>query len=253
MTINDYDIVADLYDTYVPVAYDVNFFVSEALKTTGEVLELMSGTGRVSIPLMEAGVILTCVDNSARSNAILQNKLEDKGLKAGVYTMDICEFDLHKQFSMVIIPFASFAHIVSPESQRLALHRIYQHLLPGGTFICTLGNPIVRAKDVDGQLRLAYTYPLPGGGKLLLWILEQFDPQDEQVVQAFEFFEQYDEAGILHSKRLMELHFRLTAKEQFESLLHDAGFSIQALYGDYDYHKFDDQSSSSLIWVLTKI
>jgi 16S rRNA A1518/A1519 N6-dimethyltransferase RsmA/KsgA/DIM1 with predicted DNA glycosylase/AP lyase activity len=97
MEINNYDYIADLYDIYVPVTFDVDFFLTEAKKTTGEVLELMSGTGRVSIPLIEAGVKLTCVDLSAGLNAILKGKLQKMRLKADVYQMDVCELELQKK------------------------------------------------------------------------------------------------------------------------------------------------------------
>ena len=252
MSINNYDIVADLYDIYVPATFDIDFFLNETRKTGGEVLELMSGTGRVSIPLLEAGVRLTCVDNSAKSNTILRAKLEQRGLKAEVYSMDVCQLELPRQFSLIIIPFHSFAHIVSPADQRQALSRVYRHLQPDGTFICTLGNSTTRRRSVDSRLHLAYAYPFEGNGRLLLWILEQFDPDDKQVVKAFESFELYDVAGLMTSKRLMELHFRLTPKKVFEKMLQDTGFLITRLYGDYAYHEFNAHSSDSLVWVLQK-
>jgi SAM-dependent methyltransferase len=205
---NNYDIIADLYDVYVPVTFDIDFFLKETKKTSSEVLELMSGIGRVSIPLLEAGVKLTCMDISAKSNQILKSKLEQKGLTADVYQMDVCELEIPKKFDMIIIPFHSFAHIISPIDQGKALSCIHQHLLPGGTFICTLGNPTLRRQSIDNQLRLAYQYPLvEQQGKLLLWILEKFDQVDDQVVDALEFFEEYDADGVMTSKRFMELHF----------------------------------------------
>src|SRR5512147_1565539 len=118
MKANDYDPIASLYDIYVPATFDIDFFVSETRKVKGEILELMSGTGRVSIPLLEAGVKLTCVDLSAELNAIFREKLTQRGLKADIYQMDVCELDLHKKFDMVIIPFGSFSHITSPEDQQ---------------------------------------------------------------------------------------------------------------------------------------
>ncbi|RPJ27403.1 MAG: class I SAM-dependent methyltransferase, partial [Chloroflexi bacterium] len=186
MKINDYDPIANLYDIYVPATLDIDFFVNEVTKLKGEVLELMSGTGRVSLPLLEAGVKLTCVDLSAELNAIFQEKLKQKGLQADVYQMDICELELSKKFDRVIIPFHSFAHITSLQKQRKALERIHEHLLPGGIFICTLGNPVLRKQAVNGQLRLFRTYPLDGGGSLLLWILENFSPDDDKVVEALQ-------------------------------------------------------------------
>lgn len=253
MEINNYDYIADLYDIYVPVTFDVDFFLTEAKKTTGEVLELMSGTGRVSIPLIEAGVKLTCVDLSAGLNAILKGKLQKMRLKADVYQMDVCELELQKKFDMIIIPFSSFAHITSPDDQCKALARIRQHLLPGGTFICTLGNPKLRQKAVDGQLHLFRKYPLPDKqGQLLLWITEDISDEDEQVVEAMQFYEEYDAKGVLQSKRLLELHFRLSQKDEFEELAKAAGFKVKALYGDYDYSEFGD-NSPTMIWFLENV
>jgi SAM-dependent methyltransferase len=249
METNNYDTVADLYDIYVPVIFDVEFFIKETTKTTGEVLELMSGTGRISIPLLEAGVKLTCVDISAQSNAILQNKLQRMRLNADVYTADVCELELSKKFDMVIIPFHSFAHITSPDDQRKALTRIQRHLLPGGMFICTLGNPKIRQQAVTGQLRLLRTYPLPDTGKLLLWVLENNDDEDEQIVEAKQFYEEYDANGVLRSKRLLELHFRFTQRDKFEELVKAAGFKVKAFYGDYSWSEFNDESPF-MIWIL---
>ena len=250
MKANDYDPIANLYDIYVPATFDIDFFVNETRKVKGEVLELMSGTGRVSIPLLEAGVKLTCVDLSAELNAIFQEKLSQRGLKADVYQMDICKLDLQKKFDMVIIPFGSFAHITSPQDQRKALERIREHLLPGGTFICTLGNPALRKQTVNGQLRLFRTYPLDDGGSLLLWILEDFSPEDAQVVHALQFYEEYDTYGALKAKRLIELHFRLSGRNEFEELAKAAGFKINSFYGDYNCAEFNEESSSLMIWRL---
>ncbi len=226
MEINNYDVIADLYDIYVPVSFDVDFFLQETQKASGEVLELMAGSGRVSLPLIEAGVKLTCVDLSAGLNAILEEKLREKELQADVYQMDICELELQKQFEMIIIPFHSFAHLTSREDQQKSLARIYNHLLPGGTFICTLGNPELRQKDVDGQLRLFRTYELPDEATLLLWIAEKNNEEDEQIVEAMQFYEEYDKHGVLVTKRLLELHFRLSDRDEFEDLAKDAGSEI---------------------------
>ncbi len=248
---NDYGLIADLYDTYVPATFDIPFFLNEAGKCSGQVLELMAGTGRVSLPLCKAGVRLTCVDNSAEMLAILQDKLEKRGLEAAVHQADVCELDLAKQFDQVIIPFHSFAHIISPADQRKALGRIRQHLAPGGRFICTLGNPPIRQQSIDGKLRLHSKYPLGDGqGMLLLWLLENYNSADKQIVEACEFFEEYDVRGILRTKRLLELRFRLTSKAEFQELAESAGFKVVALYGDYAYAEFSEEHSPFMIWIL---
>lgn len=249
---NNYDDIADLYDIYVPVTFDIPFFLGEARKSPGEVLELMAGTGRVSIPLIEAGVKLTCVDMAGKLLAILKDKLERKGLKAELHQMDVRELDLSRQFDLIIIPFHSFAHIVSPDDQRKALERIRQHLSPGGRFICTLGNPAIRGKEVDGKLRLYTRYTLPDDrGALLLWLLENYNTEDDHIVENLQFFEEYDNKGVLQAKRLLELRFRLSTKDEFESLARSAGFHATALYGDYSYSKFEEDTSPYMVWVFS--
>jgi SAM-dependent methyltransferase len=251
--VNDYGIVADLYDVYVPATDDIPFFVNESQKCSGEVLELMAGTGRVSLPLIEAGITLTCVDISGELLAILRDKLAQRSLAADIYQADVCELDLGKQFDLVLIPFNSFAHLVSSEDQRRALERIRQHLTPNGRLILTLGNPTKRRASVDGKLRLFRKYSRGDGqGTLLLWLLENFSSTDDRVVEMSEFFEEYDARGILQSKRLMELRFRLTTKEEFEELAKLASFEVTALYGDYAYSEFREDSNAMMIWVLRK-
>ena len=253
MEINNYDYIADLYDIYVPATFDIEFFLIETKKSNGEVLELMSGTGRVSIPLLEAGVKLTCLDISPGLNTILEEKLRTMGLEADVHQMDIRSFELQKQFNMVIIPFHSFAHLTALDDQKRALAQIHRHLSPGGTFICTLGNPKLRQRNVDGQLRLFRKYALENQGSLLLWIVEDNNSDDEKVVEAKQFYEEYDAKGVLISKRLLELHFRLSPKNEFEELAKTAGFKIKALYGDYEHSEFDAEDSPFMIWILEKV
>ncbi|HYF93633.1 MAG TPA: class I SAM-dependent methyltransferase [Symbiobacteriaceae bacterium] len=244
--------VADLYDSYVRVTFDVPFLVGEARKTGGEVLELMCGTGRVSLPLVEAGVRLTCVDNAPEMLRQLSDKLGQRGLSANLRLMDVRELDLPQKFALIMIPFHAFAELTSEEDQRRALMRIHAHLVDGGRFICTLHNPPVRLKPVDGIMRLWGSHAAPGGeGRLLLWGAETRDAE-AGVVNGVEVFELYDRSGHMESKRLLEFRFRLLERAQFERLAADAGFVIEALFGGYSYEPFDDARSRFLVYVLRK-
>src|SRR5713226_3008736 len=99
----EWDHVAPFYDTYVQATFDIPFFLQEAAKSSGEVLELMSGTGRVSIPLIQAGVRLTCVDNAPEMLALLRQKLARDHLSAQAYEMDVRELALQQQFDLILI------------------------------------------------------------------------------------------------------------------------------------------------------
>jgi hypothetical protein len=62
----DYSRLAALYDALVTDASDVEFFVRAAREARGPILELMAGTGRVTMPLARAGLELTAAGEERR-------------------------------------------------------------------------------------------------------------------------------------------------------------------------------------------
>lgn len=245
--------VADLYDAYVTTTADIPFFRDEGVKADGPVLELMAGTGRVSVPLAEAGVPLTCVELSGAMLARLRAKLAARGLAASLVEADVCRMALpRRDYALAILPFQSFAELLTPDDQRAALDRVAAHLGPGGRFICTLHNPGPRRRTVDGQLRLLGTFPLADRpATLLLWSVQQPMP-DAPVVRAQQFYEIYDADGRLEQKLWLEARFRLVARAEFEALAAAAGFRVAALYGDYDRAPYHEDTSPYMIWVLAR-
>jgi SAM-dependent methyltransferase len=248
----EYARIADLYDTYVQTTFDIPFFLEEARQVDGEILELMSGTGRISLPLVEAGARLTCVDRSREMLAILRVKLDERGLHAGLHQMDVRQFSLPKESELIFVGFHSFAEILDRTDQRQALERIYTHLAPGGRFICTLHNPAIRLKPVDGELHLWGRYQLEHvQGKLLLWGLQEYDPAS-RIVNGLQIYEEYDARGLMNSKRLAEFSFYLFAKGEFEALAGSCGFKLQAIYGDYTRAEYHEDASPFIIFVFSK-
>jgi SAM-dependent methyltransferase len=253
----NYAPVADLYDIAIQVDFDLPFYLEQVRGITGPILELMCGTGRVSIPLLEAGARLTCVDLSAEMLRLLQAKLEQRGLTAEVLQADIRQLELDSRFELALIPFHALAELTILADQQRALGRIAHHLLRGGRLVVTLHNPPLRLQRVDGLLHLwaEHDIPereLPEGSELrLLWGCEHYDPET-QLVQGHEFFEVYDRDGLMLQRRLLPLSFRLTTPAEFESPAYHAGLKVAALYGDYSRATFDPASSPFMIWVLVK-
>src|ERR687886_3131524 len=65
-TTSPYDAIARLYDAWSrSVTEDIPFYVEEALAAGGPVVELGVGTGRIAVPVAEAGVRVIGVDSSA--------------------------------------------------------------------------------------------------------------------------------------------------------------------------------------------
>lgn len=244
----DYNSIAEIYDLYVTADYDVPFFLAESKPVTGPILELMAGTGRLSLPLIEAGAKLTCVDSSSAMLEVLSRKLQQRGLHAELVCADVRHLGLPAQFELAILPFQSFMEIIGEANQRAALAAVYECLAPGGRFICTLHNPAIRRKQVDGLLRLVGQFPTNNG----TLVVSGFEQGEKPVVSRQQFFEFFDRDGRLLEKRLLQMKFAFVEKHEFEQMARSAGFRIAQLYGSYDRAPFDPAQSPVMIWVLVK-
>lgn len=244
----DYNSIAEVYDLYVTSDYDVPFFLQESGNVAGPVVELTAGTGRLSLPLVQAGVQLTCVDVSEGMLDVLVRKLKDRGLSAELICADVCQLALDTRFQLALQPFQSFMEIVGETRQRQALSAVCACLAPNGRFICTMHNPVVRRLQVDGALRIVGRFPTRGGSL----VVSGFETGGRPVVNRLQFFEFYDDDGSLRSKKLLPMEFELIEREHFESMARDAGFNVLDLYGNYDRSPFEADKSPVMIWVLQK-
>jgi SAM-dependent methyltransferase len=242
----DYDDIADLYDLYVTVDYDHGFFLEEAARTAGPILELTSGTGRLSVPLLEAGATLTCVDRSRRMLAVLAQKLRERDLHASLICADLCTLALDASFPLAILPFQSIMEIVGEDRRRQAFRSVRACLSPGGVFICTMHNPAIRRGQVDGTERIVGRFPIPGGTLVVSGIEEDGRP----VVRRRQLFSFFDRDERLLSTRMLPMEFELIERGAFEAMANEAGFVTEALFGNYDRSPFEAATSPVMIWML---
>jgi len=246
----DYADMADVYDACVRFNEDIPFFLDACRGVLGPVLELMSGTGRVSLPLLESGVRLTCVDSSGAMLGVLGRKLATKGLSAPILREDVTRLELPPTFEMALLPFHSFAELLAEGDRKGALASIHAALLPGGRFLCTLHNPPVRLKTVGRGLETVSRGSFDNGEIRILADLVH-DAESNQV-HGTQILEILDEAGETREKRTWPLRFALIEATEFEALARTAGFEVEALWGDYSHAPFVSDSSPYMIWMLRK-
>ncbi len=247
----DFDSIADLYDAYVSVDFDIPFFLRETENCDGEILELMSGTGRVSIPLLEAGRRLLCVDYSSKMLDKLLCKTSIKNIAVETVAMDVSELALNRQFNTIILPFHSFAEIADKEKQLAALLRIREHLEPKGIFLITLQNPVLRKQAADGETRILGNFSLSNDYVLQISCANVYQP-DSGMVSGVQLYSVFDQFGKLVEKRELPVKFRLVSKPEFEEMCAKAGFKIERSVGDYSYSSLDESTSPYMIFWLRR-
>lgn len=154
----DYSLVADIYDDFCVFDADIDYFLEVTSKVGGPILELMAGTGRVSLPLIRGGARLTCVDRFPPMLAVLGRKLRSNNLSAPLVCADVCSLPFSDgRFEMVILPFQGLTELVGSGPQRMVFAEA--ELVPG---LKKLGSchgprplPLSRAKRPNVSLLLS--------------------------------------------------------------------------------------------------
>lgn len=235
----DFDLVADLYDAYVKTDMDIGFY-QELCRGRENILELMCGTGRVSLPLIREGFRLTCVDYSEGMLSIFRKKLNENE-QADILCQDICHLELKKRYDLAFIPFNSIAEITDRAKRNQALKRIFDFLLPGGHFFCSLYNPAYRIKQADGSLAVLGKFDMEYGRSLVVSFCNVYSKRDK-TISGTQFYEIQDEYGGLLEKRTLPICFSVIEKDEMLEAAENAGFVLKEIYGDYDRRPFNEES-----------
>lgn len=249
-TIN-FDKVADIYDFYVNVDFDIPFFLKETEGFYKEILELMCGTGRVSIPLLESGRIMTCVDYSKGMLDSFERKIKNKNYSVRLVQMDVTNLNLNKKFGLIILPFHSITEILSANLQIQALQTISAHLDNNGVFILTLQNPKTRLKLADGISRVLGKFSIDKDRHMIISYTTKYNESDK-IVSGFQFYEIFDATNSMIEKRFLEINFKPISDSELREMIKSTGLKITEMFGDYSYGEFDEENSNFMIYKMMK-
>jgi ubiquinone/menaquinone biosynthesis C-methylase UbiE len=248
---------AETYDVSVPDwPGEIDFYrelAASAARAGGSVLELACGTGRVTIRLATQGARIVATDLSPEMLAVARRK--SAGI-AGVRWIqaDMRSFQLNESFGLVIIAGHSFQHLNTPEEQMACLGCIRRHLLPGGRLVVHTDHQSVgwlagleapegsRFEDAG-----EFLHPTTGN-QIRAFRSWSYEPSTQTAVSRARW-EERDAAGAVIAvweRGPVRLHclFRF----EMEHLLARAGFTVEALYGDFARHALEDQSTE-MIWL----
>jgi SAM-dependent methyltransferase len=245
----DYSRFAHFYDSCVHFDADLQFFVEECLAARGSVLELMAGTGRVTVELVKSGIHPTCVDSSREMLAQLADKTPAESRH--IVCADVRGLPFSRAFSIAILPFNSFSELVSEEDRYIALDSVQAALAPGGRFICTLYNPAFRIRSVNPQQQVTARFLSPSGrGQVLFSIASEYDA-DRGVVSGTQIFKTVADDELVDEVSV-PIEFCLPSQVWFAEAATASGFEVEALFGDYDRSEYHPESSPYMIWCLRK-
>ena len=198
---------------------DIPFYVGLALQTSGPIVELAIGNGRVAIPVARAtGRTVIGVDVSASMLAQARRLAEAAGAQLDLRQGDMRDLTLSEPAGLIYCPYRALLHLPTWTDRRRTFERVTASLRPGGRFAWNAfafdhkfaakadgqhqENPVPHSiKYAVGDNRMDIT--IDSGGKSSLW---------------------------------------WATRNEWLGLLDVSGLELEALYGGFAKEPFDDSS-----------
>ena len=235
---------AEYYDADTDYTLDIPFYLEYAQKAGSPALELACGTGRVLIPIAEAGFEIYGIDLSENMLNICRQKIEEKELNSIVHLeqANMASFDLpRKDFGFAYIPVRSFMHLFTQEDQLACLRHVNNHLRHGAYFIIDIYAPNIEllAQKPNGPFIIRKEYDLSNGNHVIR--KDRFVKNDiiNQIQHCEILFEEFDSTRTMVKKRKVPMATRYTFRWELQLLLEATGFDLVDIYRDYDKSPYD--------------
>lgn len=217
--------LASLYDYFNPCDHQDDFYLAQARRLGGPVLDLGCGTGRLAVRIAEDGLRVVGAEPASGMIGVARSRLgrdRVKWMQTSGQDLDLCE-----RFSLIYMTGHAFQAVLSDEDAGALLRNVANHLEPEGRFIFETRNPLDRA-----------------------WLRWTGDRAAVQTTEHGRIQESYEVAGdgidglvsVTHHIWLLDRggepigrsRLRFPAKDHLEALFEAAGLDLLEWYGDWD-------------------
>lgn len=225
-------LASEVYDLDKPIGSsfgDVEYYRDALNGIEGRVLEPAVGTGRILIPLLEAGVEVEGYDSSPQMLAICQAHCAERGLDAVLHEGDMTSFVEQQRYTAVIVPTGSITLLSGRQALVDALGCFRECLVPGGRLIL----------DVPAPQLLVEPEPMRSWSSgEWVWTLEtmhvDYDAAANQTLRWLRYEKWRN--GALEATELQLFRLQHWSITEFKALLDQSGFSKPDVIGDYTPH-----------------
>lgn len=225
--------MADVYDDWyrglTPLADTVARMLALA-GAGGKVLELGVGTGRLAVPMAEAGLRVTGIDSSESMLAKLATL--DAQRAVDVVCGDMVADLPDGPFDAALVAYNTIFNLLEEADQRACFRTVAERLRPGGCFVVEAFVP-----DVERHEPSAVTVRSMTTDRVVLSV-SIHDPDDQRAEGQFV---EFSESG---GVRLRPWAVRWATPAQLDEMAGDAGFELADRFADMAGAPFDDDSES---------
>ena len=227
-----YDSIAELYDPWsVSVTEDVGFYLEEARRARGPVVELGVGTGRIAIPIAADGIRVIGVDSSDGMLEVCRRRAELAGVELDLRLGDLRKPPVDERVSLVICPFRSFLHLQTDVDRRRGLTAARDLLVPGGRLVFDVFAP--GADDVEAT-HDRWIEREPGIWERALW---------DTAARTLTLSVRGESGETTMSLAWLE-------PDHWRTLLEETGFEVEACFGWFDRRPY--AGGEDTVWIARR-
>lgn len=243
---------------------DISFYQEYAKKHGikshgGPILELGSGTGRVTFELAKLGCQVVGVDISEGMIQLAERKLGTMpaSIAKNVTFLqdDMCTIRLMDEYPLIIIPARAFQCLPTKAHQKICLQNMHRHLAAGGRLIIDVFDPQTNEMSEDDwaeDLARIPTLKHPRTGNVVkMEFIDRSADRYDQVIEDVWRYSEVDKNGRIIRRHDVVMRLRWAFRDQMEKMFKENGFRVVDLFSDF--YKSAPAYGKEQVWVLEKI
>lgn len=227
---------------------DLEMYLAVADATSGPILELMAGSGRLAVPLASAGHKVTAVDNDpymlGRAASRWQH-VKNRAAKDGSLEMierDATTLGLDKRFGLVIVALNSLLLLNGRDAQLATFKVIAAHLARGGRAVIDVWLPSPDDLALyDGRLMLDWLRRDPDTAVQVSKSTAARYESATRTASVTSFFDAWRD-GEAPSRVAREDTITFVSPEELVRFAKDAGLRVDTIASDYEMGLFAGHS-----------
>lgn len=215
------------YDTTKQFASEkeVAFYEQFINENSGKVLEAMSGSGRLQIPLLQKGYDVEGIDNSRIMLDRCHQRAEKFNISPITYEQSLEDMNLPKKYSTVTIAVGSFQLITNRDIALKCLKNLNKHMVKNGNILIDFFIP-----ETTSRLPFIREAIINDNTKIVLTTKYKFDTKVKKAV-GFCNYQLIENNNVVEKEdELIEVCWY--SKEEMVSLIEEAGFEFVNIYNE---------------------
>jgi SAM-dependent methyltransferase len=208
---------------------DIDYYREALSSLAGPFLEAACGSGRLMIPMLEAGFDYRGFDHSEHMLAQCRKAADARGLPLKIQRTSYQDFAFDDLFGAIVSPVGSFTLVDDFAAALAALRRFHQQLRPGGRLFVDI-QPLRNLTARPLEWVRSWTTPTGDLLRICSNVVELDLLAQRRVSQ--DRYERW-RAGRLVEQELEVLAIRCWGVKEFELTLKEAGFADISVCGDY--------------------